>query len=110
MIYDTNLLIKYIRSNISLPAVLIIPIVIVGELEAFALKADWGYQKIFRLQQILDAYPIVAIDREPTRVYAPNMARKLLPCLLNYPSQFFLDSWFLLKFLTKVDLNFLFDQ
>ena len=70
MIYDTNLLIKHIRQNIALPAALVIPIVVVGELEAFALKADWGYQKIFRLQQILDAYPIVAIDRELTRVYA----------------------------------------
>jgi len=70
MIYDTNLLIKHIRQNIPLPVALVIPIVIVGELEAFALKADWGYQKIFQLQQILDTYPIVAIDRELTRVYA----------------------------------------
>jgi len=70
MIYDTNLLIKYLRQNIVLPVNLVIPIVVVGELEAFALKADWGYQKIFKLNQILDAYPIVAIDRELTRVYA----------------------------------------
>lgn len=69
MIYDTNLLIKHIRQNIPLPAALVIPIVIVGELEAFALKADWGYQKIVRLNQLLDAYPIVDIDRELTRVY-----------------------------------------
>jgi len=70
MIYDTNLLIKHIRQNILLPTALVIPIVVVGELEAFALKADWGYQKIFKLNQILEAYPIVAIDRELTRVYA----------------------------------------
>jgi tRNA(fMet)-specific endonuclease VapC len=70
MIYDTNLLIKHLRHNIAIPRQLVIPIVIVGELEAFALKADWGYQKIFRLQQILDAYPLVDIDRELTRVYA----------------------------------------
>ena len=69
MIYDTNLLIHHIRKNILLPTQLVFPIVIVGELEAFALKADWGYQKIFRLQQILDAFPIVAIDRELTRIY-----------------------------------------
>jgi len=69
MIYDTNLLIKHLRHNIVLPVNLVIPIVVVGELEAFALKADWGYQKVFRLQQILDIYPIIAIDRELTRVY-----------------------------------------
>ena len=42
----------------------------VGELEAFALKADWGYQKLNRLQQILSNYPIADIDRELTQVYA----------------------------------------
>lgn len=70
MIYDTNLLINHIRKNMLLPTQLVIPIVIVGELEAFALKADWGYQKIIRLRQIIDTYPIVAIDRELTRIYA----------------------------------------
>ena len=70
MIYDTNRLIEHIRRNIPLPDRLIIPIVIVGKLEAFALKADWGYQKITHMQQILDTYPIADIDRELTRVYA----------------------------------------
>ena len=70
MIYDTNFVINYIRRDLPLDSRLVIPIVIVGELEAFALKADWGYQKLTRLQQILNSYPIVDIDRELTRVYA----------------------------------------
>lgn len=42
MIYDTNLLIKHIHKR-SLPPAL--AIIVVGELEAFSLKADWGAQK-----------------------------------------------------------------
>ena len=70
MIYDTNYIIHHIRRDLPLDNRLIIPIVVVGELEAFALKADWGYQKLTRLQQILDSYPIADIDRDLTRVYA----------------------------------------
>jgi tRNA(fMet)-specific endonuclease VapC len=70
MIYDSNRLIEHIRYNIPIPDRLIIPIVIVGELEAFALKADWGYQKITHLQKLLDTYPIADIDRDLTRIYA----------------------------------------
>ena len=70
MIYDTNFLIKHIRHDLPLDRRLIIPIVVVGELEAFALKADWGYQKLTRLQQILDGYPVADIDRDLTKMYA----------------------------------------
>ena len=70
MIFDTNYLIQHIRQDLPLNSKLIIPIVVVGELEAFALKADWGYQKLTRLQQILDSYPIADIDRDLTRIYA----------------------------------------
>lgn len=40
MIFDTNLIIRHIRQNEILPTRAVIPIVVVGELEAFALKAD----------------------------------------------------------------------
>lgn len=70
MIYDTNYLILQIRYDSPIPIKLVIPIVVVGELEAFALKADWGYQKLTRLQQLLDDYPIVDIDRDLTKIYA----------------------------------------
>lgn len=70
MIYDTNYLILQIRYDSPIPIKLVIPIVVVGELEAFALKADWGYQKLTRLQQLLNNYPIVDIDRDLTKIYA----------------------------------------
>ncbi len=46
MILDTNVIIKHIRKKIEISSRGIVPIVVVGELQAFALKADWGYQKI----------------------------------------------------------------
>ena len=46
MLFDTNLLIHSVRTGKSLPARAILPVVVVGEIEAFALKADWGYQKV----------------------------------------------------------------
>ncbi len=46
MIIDTNLVIRYIRLQKPLPAQAVIPMVVAGELEAFALKSDWGYQKV----------------------------------------------------------------
>jgi tRNA(fMet)-specific endonuclease VapC len=53
-----------------LPTRAIIPIVVVGELEAFALKADWGYQKVKFLERLLDTYPIADLNRDITRIYA----------------------------------------
>lgn len=62
MISDTNLLINHIRKG-SLPnAQTIIPIVVVGELEAFSLKADWGAQKINFMRHLIDRYPIADIE------------------------------------------------
>jgi hypothetical protein len=40
MIFDTNLIIRHVRLRQALPAQVIIPIVVAGELEAFALKSD----------------------------------------------------------------------
>ena len=46
MLFDTNLLIHSVRTGKRLPGRAILPVVVVGEIEAFALKADWGYQKV----------------------------------------------------------------
>lgn len=70
MIFDTNLVIGHIRRLERLPAQAIIPMVVVGELEAFALKADWGYQKVTFLQSLLDYYPLVEVSRSLTGLYA----------------------------------------
>lgn len=70
MIVDTNLIIHHIRRLEKLPAQAIIPMVVAGELEAFALKADWGYQKVTFLQSLLDYYPLVEVSRALTGLYA----------------------------------------
>ena len=70
MIYDTNLLIDIIRNDLPVPSRLVIQIVVVGELEAFALKSDWGIQKVRRKNSIINGYPTADIEPEITLLYA----------------------------------------
>ena len=70
MVLDTNVIIHFIRKQIPFDSRAVVPIVVVGELEAFALKADWGVQKLRDLRNRLDRFPIADIDRETTLVYA----------------------------------------
>jgi tRNA(fMet)-specific endonuclease VapC len=70
MIYDTNLLLTAIRKDFTVPSRLIIPIVVVGELQALALKSDWGIQKINRMKRLLNSYPIADLTLPVTEVYA----------------------------------------
>ncbi|QHV95430.1 PIN domain-containing protein [Spirosoma endbachense] len=70
MIYDTNLLINHIRTRNLPPIQTIIPIVVIGELEAFSLKADWGAQKIDFMRYMIDRYPISDIELDIIPVYA----------------------------------------
>lgn len=70
MVFDTNWVLQHIRRGEALPARAVLPIVVVGELEAFALKADWGYQKVAFMQTLFERYPVVAITQELTGWYA----------------------------------------
>lgn len=70
MVLDTNVIIRHIRYQSAFSPRTIIPIVVVGELEAFALKADWGIQKVRDLRNRLERFPIIEIDRRTTLVYA----------------------------------------
>ena len=70
MILDTNVVIQHVRKQIPISSRAVLPIVVVGELEAFALKSDWGYQKMISLNTILEKIPIADIDREITQIYA----------------------------------------
>lgn len=70
MVFDTNLIIQHIRRYQQLPDRAIIPMVVAGELEAFALKADWGYQKVSFMRSILDYYPLVEVSRALIPLYA----------------------------------------
>ena len=69
-VFDTNLVIRHIRQRERMPAEVVLPMVVVGELEAFALKADWGYQKVAFLRQLLERYPLVGFVPELAGLYA----------------------------------------
>ncbi|AQG81483.1 PIN domain-containing protein [Spirosoma montaniterrae] len=70
MIYDTNLLIYHIREHSLPPVKTVIPFVTVGELEAFALKTDWGTQKVKFMRYLLERYPVADMERDIASVYA----------------------------------------
>lgn len=48
----------------------ILPVIVVGELKAFALKSNWGYQRVAFLQHLLESYPVVAVTEDLTDLYA----------------------------------------
>jgi len=70
IIFDTNLVIRHIRRQEPLPADVVLSIVVVGELEAFALKADWGYQKVTFMNELFRYHPMLEISRVFTGPYA----------------------------------------
>jgi tRNA(fMet)-specific endonuclease VapC len=70
MIFDTNLIIKHIRKSGSLPSRVIIPMPVVGELKAFALKSDWGIQKVLFMNNLFSLFPLVEITEELTELYS----------------------------------------
>lgn len=70
MVFDTNVIIAHLRRQQLLPTRAILPFAVVGELEAFALKADWGYQKVAFLQHLLEHYPLVGFVPELAGFYA----------------------------------------
>lgn len=69
MIFDTNLILRHIRTRTLLPVRTIIPIVAAGELEALALRNDWGYQKVKFLHFLLDTHPTAEPNRHIARLY-----------------------------------------
>ena len=70
MIYDTNLLITAIRKDLPVSNRVVIPIVVIGELRAFAFKSDWGIQKVNRMNRLVDTFPIADITLPVTQIYA----------------------------------------
>ena len=70
ILFDTNLIIGHIRRQEFLPKETLISVIVAGELEAFALKADWGYQKVDFMQQLLRYHPILEVSRAFTIPYA----------------------------------------
>ena len=70
MVFDTNVILTHIRRGEWLPAWVIIPVVVVGELEALALRSQWGVQIIAFLDSILAAFPVAEISLPLTKIYA----------------------------------------
>jgi predicted nucleic acid-binding protein len=70
MIYDTNLLIVHVRQKELPPIKTILSIITIGELEAFALKSDWGIQKVDFMLDMIARYPNVDVTRGLVRYYA----------------------------------------
>jgi tRNA(fMet)-specific endonuclease VapC len=70
MIFDTNLLIKHIRKGQNVTSRAIIPMPVVGELKAFAIKSDWGVQKVIFMNSLFNMFPLVEITEELTEIYA----------------------------------------
>ena len=70
IIFDTNLIIRHIRQREPMPADVVLPMVVVGELEAFALKADWGSQKVLFMNTLFRYHPTLELSRVFTAPYA----------------------------------------
>jgi len=70
MVFDTNVVIAHLRRQQLLPAKAVLSAIVVGELESFALKADWGAQKVSFLQRIFERSPIISVGPELTNLYA----------------------------------------
>ena len=70
MVFDTNLVIKYLRRRENLPAEAIISVVVAGELEAFALKNGWGYERLLFMRAAFEQLGLVEIDSDFIPIYA----------------------------------------
>lgn len=70
MLIDTNIAIAYIRTGALVPATTIISVIVAAELEAFALKLDWGYQKIYVMRTLLERFRPIPIGEELIQSYA----------------------------------------
>ena len=70
MIHDTSLLILNTRKRELPPARTIIPLIVVGELEAFAMKSDWGAQRLDFMRYIIVRFPVVDLERAIIPFYA----------------------------------------
>ncbi|AQG81418.1 PIN domain-containing protein [Spirosoma montaniterrae] len=70
MLLDTNVFIELIRKKAELPPFAVISIITVGELKAFAIKRNWGYQKRATLEKIIGEIPVLGIEPTLTDVYA----------------------------------------
>ena len=53
-----------------LPLRAVLPVIVVGELKAFALRNSWGVRRVAFLQHLIDKYPIADVGPHLTDFYA----------------------------------------
>ena len=70
MLLDTNQIIQYIRHKRPLPASLLLSVVVVGELEAFALKLAWEARRLEFLRDMRARFPLLEINSHLIPSYA----------------------------------------
>ena len=70
MVCDTNFVIAHIRRQQLLPLRAILPVIVVGELKAFALRSNWGAQRLAFLQHLIETYPVAFVRQSLTDLYA----------------------------------------
>lgn len=70
MVFDTNVVLDHIRRREWLAARAIIPVVVVGELEALSLRSQWGVRKTAFLESILVAFPVAEVSVPLAKIYA----------------------------------------
>ena len=70
MVFDTNIILAHIRRKEWLPARVIIPVVVVGELEALSLRSQWGAKKNAFLESIIASFPVAEVSLPLTKAYA----------------------------------------
>jgi tRNA(fMet)-specific endonuclease VapC len=70
LLLDTNIVIGYIRKDVSCPPERFISIITVGELKAFSIKSKWGTEKQLRLNRYLQTLQVLDIDEKISDIYA----------------------------------------
>ncbi|MFY7910195.1 MAG: type II toxin-antitoxin system VapC family toxin [Emticicia sp.] len=70
VLLDTNIIIGYIRKDVSCPPERFISIITVGELKAFSIKSKWGAEKRLRLNKYLQTLQVLDIDEKISDIYA----------------------------------------
>lgn len=70
VVFDTNVVIAHIRRQELLPAQAVLPVIVVGELQAIALKSNWGAQRVSFLDFLCREYPVIEIVAELADLYA----------------------------------------
>lgn len=70
MLFDTSVVLGFVRSGEPLPARMLLSVVVAGELEVFAVRRNWGKQKLEYLLRIRERYPPLEITANLIPAYA----------------------------------------